>query len=99
MKIGFCYRLLCLGLSLVGLSVVAQTNDAPENRFNLSYRAGFNIKADFKNLGRPGLPGGPSVTGLSYEDGFVRPNSEPNDLGLSWNWGYQNANQVVGDNI
>jgi hypothetical protein len=99
MKIGLCCRPLCLAAILVGLSAVAQPNDAPENRFNLNYRAGFNIKADFKNLGRSGLPGGPSVTGLSYEDGFVRPNSVPNDLGLSWNWGYQNANQVVGDNI
>jgi hypothetical protein len=99
MKIGLCCKPLCLVLSVAGLSALAQTNEAPENRFNLSYRAGFNIKADFKNLGRAGVPGGPSVTGLSYEDGFVRPNSVPNNLDLSWNWGYQNASQVVGDNI
>src|SRR5262245_56485216 len=104
MNLGFRRRLLCLVLSLVGWNALAQASDAPEdrfaeNRFNLSYRAGFNIKADFKNLGRAGVAGGPSATGLSYEDGFVRPNSTPNDLGLSWNWGYQNSSQVVGDNI
>ncbi len=99
MKINFLYRALCLGFLLQGVAAVAQETDSPENRFSLSYRAGFNIKADFKNLGQPVVPGGPSVTGLSYDNGFVRPNSVPNDAGLSWNWGYQNANQVVGDNI
>lgn len=99
MSIGIIYQRLCLVFGLVSLGAAAQQIDAPENRFNLSYRAGFNIKADFRNLGRAGLPGGPSVTGLSYEDGFVRPNSVPNNLGLSWNWGYQDASQVVGDNI
>lgn len=99
MKINLLYSALCLGSLLLRVSAVAQETNAPENRFSLSYRAGFNIKADFKNLGRPGVAGGPSVTGLSYEDGFVRPNSVPNDAGLSWNWGYQSANQVVSDNI
>src|SRR5437868_4619401 len=99
MKTGSMHSMFCLAGVLCGTVAAAQSDDVPANRFNLSYRAGFNIKADFKNLGQPGVPGGPSVTGLSYENGFVRPNSEPNDAGLSWNWGYQNANQVVGDNI
>jgi hypothetical protein len=96
-----CVR-LCLASSLVTVTASAQPNEVekdPTDRISVSYRPGFNIKMELKNLGRPGVAGGPSVTGLSYADGFVRPNSEPNDLGLSWNWGYQNASQVVGNNI
>lgn len=84
---------------LVALTASAQPNEDSANRVGLSYRLGFNIKVKLRNLGAPGVPGGPSVTGPSYADGFVRPNSVPNDLGLSWNWGYQSASQVVGDNI
>ena len=99
MKIGPTIFGLWLVCGVGAFSTLAQSDEALENRFNLSYRAGFNIKANFRNLGQTPVAGGPSVTGLSYDNGFVRHNSEPNDQGLSWNWGYQNANQVVGDNI
>jgi hypothetical protein len=91
-------RTLCLVTTLGAFVAAAQTDDQL-NRFGLSYRMGLNVQASFINHGAPGLPGGPSVTGLSYSDGFVRPNSQPNDLNLSWNWGYQSSKQVVGDNI
>lgn len=95
-------RLLLTNLCLVptlGAFLASAQDEDPLNRFSFSYRMGLNIKAEFKNLGLPALPGGPSVTGLSYADGFVRPNSEPNDLGLSWNWGYEDSRQWVGDYI
>lgn len=99
MKTRLFARSLYAAPLFAALAASAQSDEDSANRFCLTYRAGFNIKAHFKNLGAPGVPGGASVSGFSYEDGFVRPNSEPNDLDLSWNWGYQNASQVVGDNI
>ena len=71
-----------------------------KNRFRLSYRPAFNISADFKRLGAfPAQtnPGGPTGSGSrTYDDGYVRPDSSANP-GLTWNWGYENASQVPGD--
>ena len=71
------------------------------NRWSLGPRIGVNFKADFHNSVsyfsgvNPGtaLPG----TDHTYNDGYVLVDSSGNAGGLSWNWGYQNASQVVGD--
>ena len=75
--------------------------DRPLNRFGLSYRAGFNITAKFKNLAgftQMNNPG-PATrrTNHNYDDGYNRVDSANNSLGLTWNWGYENASQVPGD--
>lgn len=61
-----------------------EKTDRPLNRFGLSYRAGFNIKAEFKNLGfqpttvpDPSIAPAnlPSINDRTYDDGFVRRDS------------------------
>jgi hypothetical protein len=82
-----------------GLSL-DQPDQPLKNRFRLSYRAGLNISADFKGLGvfpAQTNPGGPTGSAnRTYDDGYVRPDSGANP-GLTWNWGYENASQVPGD--
>ena len=70
------------------------------NRFFLGPRFGMNFKADFQNNAgyfgsvNPGLAtGGANHT---YNDGQVLVDSSANAGGRTWNWGYQNASQVVG---
>ncbi len=68
------------------------------NRFSLSYRAGFNITADFKNLGfRPtplDLP-----AGRTYDDGFVLLETSGTAAGspdgFTSLWHYDNPGQSV----
>ena len=75
--------------------------DFPENpnRLSLGARFGMNLKADFHN-NAPVNPG-PATAGAdhTYNDGYVRVDSSGNAGGLTWNWGYQNASQVVGPNM
>ena len=90
-----------VAISLVTLTVAsAQDTEPARNRFGLSYSSGFNINGTFKGLG--GLPAqtnpGPP-TGRAdrvYDDGYVLTDSGANP-GLTWNWGYQNASQVPGN--
>ncbi len=101
--------ILSTTLALVAATPLAMRGaDLPEtdalNRFNLGVRFGMNFKADFKNHNRaPVLPTGtgPATGGVDheYEDGYVRVDSSGNAGGLTWNWGYQNAGQVVGDTM
>jgi hypothetical protein len=75
--------------------------DVPEsaNRFSLGARFGMNFKAAFHNSGAANP--GPAIGGIdhNYDDGYVRVDSSGNAGGVTWNWGYQNAAQVVGDTI
>jgi hypothetical protein len=74
---------------------------------SLNYSMGFNIKATFQNLG--GLSGispnpGPATGGINhhYDDGYVDVDVTGNNHGLfkgTWNWGYDNASQVSGNNL
>lgn len=75
--------------------------DIPENpnRFSLGPRLGWNFKASFHNAAP--INSGPVAPGADhrYADGYVlRDSSDPAD-GFTWNWGYQNASQVVGDTM
>jgi hypothetical protein len=93
-----------LAVSLIAASAAsAQDTESAgplRNRFGVSYRSGFNIDARFKRPGglpaqsNPGPPAGRADR--EYDDGFVRTDSGENP-GLTWNWGYQNASQVPGD--
>lgn len=93
--------------ALTPLTLAAQSNGPSENpnRFSLGARIGFNFKADFSRNGggaastsNPGPATGGGVD-RTYDDGYVRVDSSGNDGGLTWNWGYQNAGQVVGDTM
>ena len=74
------------------------------NQFRLSYRMGFNISTLFENIARRpapilGQPIPPSVTGLTYQNGYVAYPNPPNTNGLTWYWGYGSTNQILGDNL
>lgn len=94
---------LLLAAAVAPLTVAAQSGNEKENpnRFSASARFGFNFKADFSSSGgaasasNPGPATGGGVD-RTYDDGQVLMDSSGNDGGLTWNWGYQNASQVVG---
>jgi len=75
--------------------------DFPENPNRLSFgpRFGMNFKANFHNDApvNPGL----AIGGVDhlYNDGYVLRDSSGNAGGLTWNWGYRNPSQVVGDTM
>ena len=76
------------------------------NRFSLGARFGMNFKSAFGNtaltLAPPvaSSPGAP-IGGINhtYDDGYNLVDSSGNAGGTTWNWGYQNASQVVGDTM
>lgn len=68
------------------------------NRFSLGARIGLNFDAKFQTArSNPGPPTG----GVShnYDDGYVRRDSSGNAGGRTWNWGYNDSSQIVGDTI
>jgi len=74
--------------------------DEQKNRFDVSYRPGFNISVSFKNVGTPAFPNNPSFNGRSYQDGFVGTDDTGNALDLTTYWGYASTEeQVVGDSL
>lgn len=72
--------------------------DESLNRFGISYRAGFNISAKFKNLGgfnslnNPGPATGGAAERF-YDDGYNRVDGSGNAGNLTTFWGYENASQ------
>ena len=80
-----------------------------KNRFGLSYRASFNVTAQFKNVGNvgknprgagrdPGPAEGDTVDRF-YDDGYNRVDISGNKDGLTWFWAYKNPSQIVGDTV
>src|ERR1051325_6590307 len=84
------------------------------NRLSVSYRLGFNIKANLRSLGAvaasfPGsMPSSPgtATSGVNheYDNGYNRVDSTGNlnrsGLGSETGyWGYASASQIVGDNV
>src|SRR5262245_12236336 len=72
------------------------------NRLGLGFMMGFNMKADFKGMGRfgPATDPGPATGSQEdrfYDDGYNRLDSSGNAGALTWFWGYQNASQLPGN--
>jgi hypothetical protein len=72
--------------------------------FRLGALVGFNFKGEFSVTGpisvsgnNPGVPGG--LQNHSYDDGYVNIDATGNDSDLTWNWGYQNASQLLGETL
>lgn len=90
----------------VASPLVLRGQMAPEpedlNRFSIGPRIGFNFKGDFslRPVGNASNPG-PATGGVNhgYNDGYVNVDSSGNAGGQTWNWGYQNNSQVVGDTM
>jgi hypothetical protein len=103
MKTIFITSLVAVATPL-GAWAQAKPADNNPNRFSLGPRFGLNFKADFSRSGgaAAGSNPGPATGGgidRTYDDGYVRVDSSGNDGGLTWNWGYQNSGQVVGDTL
>src|SRR5439155_12025178 len=85
--------------SRVGLALEA---NPPErlNRIGLSYRMGLNITVDFKKLGGfPALSDPGPATGSAYNRSYDNGSYNKLDIstnagGMTWNWGYESANQI-----
>ena len=76
------------------------------HRVRLNYRPTFNVSANFQNTGVSGgmvPPPGAGVVARDYDDGFVRPETTGlaagSPDGFTSYWSYQNASQVVGNNL
>ncbi len=87
-----------LALGLLGAATLAhaQTDlddlSLSKNRVRISARFGFDVSGQIKNL-----PPSGGVAG-SYDDGYVHPDISGSGK-TTWNWGYANASQVVGDTL
>jgi hypothetical protein len=76
----------------------AVLGDNNKNRFGLSYRMGFNIKAEFRNLGGfapldpTTNPRNPLITPsgdlYNYDNGYVYPDDFVHPPGYTWYYGY-----------
>jgi opacity protein-like surface antigen len=80
-------------------------DDRPVNRFGLSYRAGFNVSAKFKNAGVGANPG-PARSGVNhnYDNGYNRVDVSGNTgqgacENCTWYWGYERSSQVSPDGL
>jgi hypothetical protein len=81
------------------LAQEADPFDIPNpNRFSLGARVSFNYEAKFSTA-RPNPGPATGNANRFYEDGYVRPDKSGNAGGLTWNWGYDQPEQVAGDSI
>jgi hypothetical protein len=97
--------ILSTTLALAATPFAVRGQDLPENlnRFSFGPTFGMNFKADFRNNASylNTVNPGPAAGGANhtYDDGYVLVDSSGNAGGLTWNWGYQNASQVVGNTM
>ena len=89
-------------MAVVSAAAQAARADDEWNHFGLDYRAGFNMRTKFSHDGEvpaPAPPGAGSAVDRIYTDGFVKVDVTGNFGGQSWNWGYNNTAQVVGNTL
>ncbi len=79
--------------------------DVGTRHFRLGALVGLNFKAQFSMNGtfkfsqnNPG-PAGSGGIDRTYDDGYVRVDASGNYGDQTWNWGYQNTNQIVGNSL
>lgn len=90
---------VCAGGGIVWPSLAQGSTSSSRWRVSASYRALFNIDASFVNEASGSASQPASVTGRSYQDGFVATDSTGNALDLTTHWGYERADQVAGDSV
>jgi len=73
--------------------------------FRVGAMVGFNFKAQFATSGtfrfsqnNPGAAGVANQDHI-YDDGYVKVGAYNDSTGDTWNWGYQNTNQIVGNQL
>lgn len=99
MNTAFFFRPALLACAAAGFAsarnACAQEFNQPEDSgyyFRLGPATRFGVKASI-NANRPVLPEG------VYDNGFVLPDIGGPDSGFTWNWGYQSAGQIQGNNL
>lgn len=89
-------------LLLIAASSAAWARPDSTNRLSVAVHFGSNIKADF-NYGVPSFGTPPQTTpdgdAYNYDDGYVLTDVSGNAGGQTWYWGYDDAAQVVGNEI
>lgn len=97
----FKFVAVAAAVSATPFTSLGQTDPNAEwNHFGAGARLGFNIRSKFMNIGLTPAPAPPAAGGAvnrAYTDGFVNVDVSGNQGGLTWNWGYQNAAQVPGN--
>ena len=92
--------MLAAGLSVSEVHAMDRVDNPNPNWFSLGPQFGLNIQTRFNYVG--GAAPGPATGGgvnRTYDDGYVHVDSSGNAGGQTWNWGYQNASQVQGNNL
>jgi hypothetical protein len=88
-------HLLLAGTALLG-AAQSMAQSLPPGRFSLGYHAMFNVGVKVEQSAvLPGAGATPSVNGVTYGDGYVATDSSGNAGGETWNWGYQNPDQIT----
>lgn len=104
-----CLLQLTLSAALVGIAGAAPPDDTPwkKNRISVSFKAVFNIDAEFVDPGTqfalsdPGPDTG-SAEDRTYDNGYNLVDSTGNNHGGTigtWYWGFTDMSQVSGDNL
>lgn len=96
--------LLALGIASCGSLAAAEYTDAPvsgSHKISVNGRFFFNVSAKVAHPSSPDQTGPATGGGLDriYDDGFVKLDVSGNAGGKTWNWGYADPAQVVGDGI
>lgn len=79
--------------------VVSMPGDSA-NKISASFRAAFNVKTSFENVGAFDSSSGkttPDGDAWNYDDGYVLVDSSGNAMGYTRYWGYSSSSQLPGD--
>ena len=93
------YRTILFGIASAIVAAHAQEAPVSPWRVSLAYRLGLNYDVEIRNRGLTPAANNPSLNGRSYADGFVGVDTSGNATDLTSYWGYQRADQVVGDSL
>jgi len=100
------WRVPMTGALLLATAVSAEQSEQTyldsTNKVTLSLRLGFNISGKFRGVGSTFAPGSPLANTrytphgdkYNYDNGYVLADGSGSKDGLTWYWGYDNANQV-----
>lgn len=107
-----CFLPVVSALTLTASLAFGQSDEAPVaprldspkidlEQYRVSCRLAYNISARLESIGTTAAASTypVSVTGLTYQDGYVARDSSGNVGDRTWYWGYANNNQIAGDNL
>jgi hypothetical protein len=95
------YMTMAAAVAAVPLATRAQDDaNADWNHFGADFTMGLNIQTKFTHPGSIPPPiGAGGAVNRDYNDGYVDVDISGNAGNKTWNWGYQNANQINGNTL